>query len=136
VTPSRVYTDILAGYDESTAITTIETAGDSLTKGKFVLRLHGGRTGLYQYSVRGSSADINEIDMRFVSQYQGSLPSSVFKLTGNPLDSLYAQVTISKFSVVGDSIIGIFGGQLKMVDPPMQFKIFVFNGEFKVQRLQ
>lgn len=135
-TSSRLYTNIHAGYDENTATTTIETGGDSLTSGKFVMRLHGGRTGLYRYSVRGTAGDIDEIDMRFVSQYEGSLPLGVFALTGNPFDSLDAQVTISKFGGVGDSIIGYFGGQLKMVDPPMQFKIFLFNGEFKVQRLE
>jgi len=134
-TNSRVYTNARASYSNATGVTTIETIGDSVQKGKLLLRVLGGSTGLYRYSVRGASTDIYDMDMRFIPEYNGSNPSSIFELTGNPFDSLEAQTTITKFGPVGDSIVGFFDARLKLVDPPMQFKIVLYVGEFKLQRV-
>ncbi len=134
-TSSRLYTKARASYSSATGVTTIETIGDSIQKGKLLLQFLGGSTGLYRYSVRGSSTDIQDMDMRFIPEYNGSSPSSIFELTENPFDSLEAQTTITKFGPVGDSIVGFFDARLKLVDPPMQFKIFLYVGEFKLQRV-
>ena len=135
-TPSRTYTQLSASYSQSTGITIIQTIGDSVAKGKFVLQFRGGSTGLYRYNVVGASNDVKEMDIRFVPSYEGASPSSVFELTENPFDSLQAQTTITRFGGVGDSISGIFSAQLKLVDPPVQFKIFLYDGEFKVRRTE
>ena len=134
-TSSRVYMQAYASYSNATGVTTIETIGDSIQKGKLIMQVHGGSTGLYRYSVRGASTDIHDMYMRFVPEYNGSSPSSIFALTGNPFDSLEAQTTMTKFGSVGDSIVGFFNARLKLVDPPIQFKIFLYVGEFKLQRV-
>ena len=134
-TNSRIYTKARASYENATGITTIETMGDSVQKGKLVLQFVGGSTGLYRYSVKGAPSDVHNMDMLFIPQFNGPNPSSIFELTGNPFDSLEAQTTITRFGSVGDSIIGFFDARLKLVNPPMQFKIFLYLGEFKLQRV-
>lgn len=134
-TTSRVYTKARASYSSATGVTTIETIGDSVQKGKLLLQFLGGSPGPYRYSVRGASTDVKEMDMLFIPEYNGSNPSSIFELTGNPIDSLEAQTTITKFGPVGDSIVGFFYAGLKLVDPPMQFKIYLNVGEFRLQRV-
>jgi len=135
-TTSRVYSKARASYSSATGVTTIETIGDSVQKGKLILQFLGGSTGQYRYSVRGASTDVQDMDMRFIPEYNGSSPLSIFELTENPFDSLEAQTTITKFGAVGDSIIGIFDARVKLVEPPMEFKIFLYVGEFKLQRVK
>lgn len=133
---SRSYTRCTASYDPVTHWTTVETLDDSAAKGKFVMQFHGNGAGTYAYSVTGSSSDLNQISMRFVPSYTNSAPDAVFELTGNPADSLEAQLSLIHFGAVQDSVTGTFSARLRMTHPSVNFKILLYSGSFTAKRLE
>jgi len=136
---NRVYTKLRATYDQTNNWTTIETLDeDSTVDGKFLLQLRGGRTGTYQYSVTGSTSDTNQIYIRFIPLYQGSTPVARFELTGSAGDSLEAEVDVTRFAAVRDTIMGSFSALLKRTGPTTSppVVVLIHAGEFVAQRQQ
>ena len=133
---SRSYTRCTASYDPVTHWTTVGTLDDSASKGKFVLQFHGNGAGTYAYNVTGSSSDVNQVSMRFVPSTSNNAPDAVFELTGNPADSLQAQLEVAHFGALQDSVTGTFSAWLRMTSPSMNFKILVYSGSFTAKRLE
>jgi hypothetical protein len=131
--PSWSYSSVIASYDPSTGVTTIETYDDSTMFGKFILSFTGGGPGKYRYAVTGSPTDTNQVDIWFAPLYSGT-PTGVFELTGIPEDSLDATVSVNYFGGIGDSISGTMSASLKLAGSSPPFTAILYSGKFLVKR--
>jgi hypothetical protein len=126
-----------ARYDSALGETTVETFDDSALTGKFSLRFKGDRPDTLIYDLTPASGGArNEVYSRFVPGYYGSTPTGVFELTGVASDSLYAEVIVTRFGVVGDTVAGTFTSRLKLAGVSPKFTILLVDGTFKVKRTQ
>jgi hypothetical protein len=135
--PSWSFINASARYDSVLRETSIETFDDSTSAGKFLLRFKGDQPDTLIYDLTpASGGSRNEVYSRFVPGYYGSTPTGVFALTGIASDSLYAEVIVTRFGVVGDTVAGTFTSRLKLVGASPKFTILLHEGRFKVKRTQ
>ena len=124
-----------AEYDSALGETTIESFDDSATAGKFLLRFKGDRPDTLEYDLTyPTGGNRNEVYNRFVPGYYGTTPTGVFELTGVASDSLVAEVIVTRFGAVGDTVAGTFTSKLKLVGTIPKFTILLVDGRFKVVR--
>jgi hypothetical protein len=135
--PSWSFISASARYDSVAHQTTIETFDDSTLAGKFSLRFKGDQPDTLIYDLTPASGGArNEVYSRFVPGYYGSTPTGIFELTGVASDSLYAEVIVTRFGVVGDTVAGTFTSRLKLAGASPKFTILLIDGRFKVKRTQ
>jgi hypothetical protein len=131
---ARFYSRLHAAYDPVTGTTIIETQGDSLSAGCLQLAVRGHETGTYRYSITGGPSDTNQVFLRFVPQYEGGVPVATFLLTGNPADSLEAEVVIRTYGTLNDTIAGTFAATLATSQGDI--RILIYNGVFLARRTE
>lgn len=128
--PQRTYTNLRSWYDATNNVITVETLGDTASQGKFFLQVRGDRSGSYSYDVQGGPSDVNEVYMSFIPSFTNQSADAVFTLTGQPQDSLEAQVEIRYFGAVLDSITGRFSGRLKITQTAGNAQVLIQSGRF------
>jgi hypothetical protein len=128
--PQRTYTNLRSWYDAVNNVITVETLGDPASQGKFFLQVRGNRSGIYSYDVQGGPSDVNEVYMSFIPSFTNHTADAVFTLTGQPQDSLEAEVEIRYFGAVRDSITGTFSGRLKITHASGNAEILIQAGRF------
>jgi hypothetical protein len=131
----RSYTRMRVAYAAAANVTTIETVDDSLRYGRLQMTIQGGTPGTYRYHVTGSAADTNQVFLRFVPQYYNGTAVAEFLLTGQPADSLEAEVTILSFGAPGDTVEGRFAATLAMAGGGGT-RILIYGGTFLARRTE
>lgn len=129
----RQFSLVRARYDQTGNMTTIESFNDSTQSGKFVLQFIGDEPGRYVHRMYGGPSDSDQVFIRFISRYVGSLPVGRFELTGITTDSLEAEVLVSRYGAIGDTISGTFNARLKEIGSN-DGKVTLSGGRFTALR--